>query len=365
MTGGSCNHDARTNSSHKSSNNEGRSKEGMRDVAAKTIGALAIDTVPSQSSTSTAPTNLTVSTDTSDSVLNNARTVASPIAGPSSRPELWSDSRRRSDPESTTTKSGVVARLRKTFKAVQRGSFVGVFVPRRSASEQEPTAASPHGLGGVPPNPTPRLNRFLSVGSGARKGAVNLKRWASSRGTRPEGRFTGKGNNAGASNGNAKCEGKQQTHERGRSSQLSNSIEPRHDDRLRRVESIASVLSRDGQASVNKDAPSSAGTGLFDSSSTLSTGTRVTSSPIPTVTAETSTYTQLGSAATMNGGEDVKLPQMLVHGTPMLKVSQKKTKPVVMRIDPDGGYILWPSKKSGISAYSSYSCVFLMIEVFL
>ncbi|KAH8112886.1 PLC-like phosphodiesterase [Phellopilus nigrolimitatus] len=47
-------------------------------------------------------------------------------------------------------------------------------------------------------------------------------------------------------------------------------------------------------------------------------------------------------------GDDVKVPLLLQQGTPMTKVSAKKKKTVTFRIDPDQGYILWESKKSGI-----------------
>ena len=50
-------------------------------------------------------------------------------------------------------------------------------------------------------------------------------------------------------------------------------------------------------------------------------------------------------------GDDVKVPMLLQQGTPMTKVSAKKKKTVMFRIDPDQGYILWESKKSGLSAY--------------
>ncbi|OCB89387.1 PLC-like phosphodiesterase [Sanghuangporus baumii] len=45
---------------------------------------------------------------------------------------------------------------------------------------------------------------------------------------------------------------------------------------------------------------------------------------------------------------DVKVPLLLQEGTPLTKVSAKKKKTVTFRIDPDQGYVLWESKKSGI-----------------
>ena len=47
--------------------------------------------------------------------------------------------------------------------------------------------------------------------------------------------------------------------------------------------------------------------------------------------------------------DDLSVPTLLQHGTPMLKVSTKKVKRLVFRLDPDQGQILWESKKSGIS----------------
>ena len=47
--------------------------------------------------------------------------------------------------------------------------------------------------------------------------------------------------------------------------------------------------------------------------------------------------------------DDVKVPLLLQQGTPMTKVSAKKRKMVTVRIDADEGYVLWESKKSGVS----------------
>ena len=52
------------------------------------------------------------------------------------------------------------------------------------------------------------------------------------------------------------------------------------------------------------------------------------------------------------GGEaddDLKVPALLQQGTPMRKISAKKNKTIVCRLDADLGQILWESKKSGIS----------------
>jgi len=46
--------------------------------------------------------------------------------------------------------------------------------------------------------------------------------------------------------------------------------------------------------------------------------------------------------------EEVKVPALLLQGTPLLKVSAKKAQTRVFRLDPDQGQILWPSKKSGV-----------------
>ena len=53
----------------------------------------------------------------------------------------------------------------------------------------------------------------------------------------------------------------------------------------------------------------------------------------------------------MEDEDDVKVPLLLQQGTPMTKVSAKKRKIVTFKIDADDGYILWDSKKSGVSEY--------------
>ena len=51
--------------------------------------------------------------------------------------------------------------------------------------------------------------------------------------------------------------------------------------------------------------------------------------------------------------EGLKVPALLIQGTPMTKYSEKKgPKSRVFRLDPDQGQILWPSRKSGISVYT-------------
>jgi len=46
---------------------------------------------------------------------------------------------------------------------------------------------------------------------------------------------------------------------------------------------------------------------------------------------------------------DVPVPAVLQMGTPMIKVSGRKQKKVVFRLDPDQGQIIWESKKHRIS----------------
>lgn len=49
---------------------------------------------------------------------------------------------------------------------------------------------------------------------------------------------------------------------------------------------------------------------------------------------------------------DVTVPAVLQRGTPMIKVSGRKQKNVVFRLDPDRGQIIWESKKHRISMSS-------------
>lgn len=51
--------------------------------------------------------------------------------------------------------------------------------------------------------------------------------------------------------------------------------------------------------------------------------------------------------------DEAKVPVLLLHGTPLLKVSAKKVQTRLFKLDPDQGQILWESKKSGISMYGS------------
>jgi hypothetical protein len=45
--------------------------------------------------------------------------------------------------------------------------------------------------------------------------------------------------------------------------------------------------------------------------------------------------------------DEVKVPALLLRGTPLLKVSAKKVQTRLFRLDPDQGQISWESKKSG------------------
>lgn len=62
-----------------------------------------------------------------------------------------------------------------------------------------------------------------------------------------------------------------------------------------------------------------------------------------------------------SSSDEVKVPVLLLHGTPLLKVSAKKVQTRVFKLDPDQGQILWESKKSGVSAYP---CPFPSLQIF-
>lgn len=49
---------------------------------------------------------------------------------------------------------------------------------------------------------------------------------------------------------------------------------------------------------------------------------------------------------------DIRVPLLLQQGTPMTKVSLKKHKKFVFRLDADLGQIVWESKKTKISQFS-------------
>lgn len=58
------------------------------------------------------------------------------------------------------------------------------------------------------------------------------------------------------------------------------------------------------------------------------------------------------------GGTDLAIPEVLRQGTEMLKVSAKKKKRVVFRLDPEEGQILFKSNKSGVGA----SCLLFLLS---
>jgi len=62
---------------------------------------------------------------------------------------------------------------------------------------------------------------------------------------------------------------------------------------------------------------------------------------------------------------DVSVPQLLQQGTPMTKVSNKKSKKVVFRLDPDQGQIVWESQSQKISTfyYSSLNILALNKQI--
>ena len=49
-----------------------------------------------------------------------------------------------------------------------------------------------------------------------------------------------------------------------------------------------------------------------------------------------------------SAGQDLSVPQMLVQGITMIKVSASKQKQYVFRIDPDEGQLQWESKRTKI-----------------
>lgn len=51
---------------------------------------------------------------------------------------------------------------------------------------------------------------------------------------------------------------------------------------------------------------------------------------------------------------DVSIPTLLQEGVPMTKVSNKKRKTAVFRLDADLGQIVWESGRHKISEYAEY-----------
>ncbi|KAF8478826.1 1-phosphatidylinositol-4,5-bisphosphate phosphodiesterase 1 [Gautieria morchelliformis] len=54
-----------------------------------------------------------------------------------------------------------------------------------------------------------------------------------------------------------------------------------------------------------------------------------------------------------SSSDEVKVPVLLLHGTPLIKVSAKKVQARLFKLDPDQGQIIWESKKSGVIAIES------------
>ncbi|CDO77451.1 hypothetical protein BN946_scf184857.g58 [Trametes cinnabarina] len=72
---------------------------------------------------------------------------------------------------------------------------------------------------------------------------------------------------------------------------------------------------------------------------------RMTSLPESPVTTKEAQALQPAPLAQPSTSVDATVPQLLQSGVPMLKVSAKKQKRYIFRIDPDQGQILWESKK--------------------
>lgn len=58
--------------------------------------------------------------------------------------------------------------------------------------------------------------------------------------------------------------------------------------------------------------------------------------------------------STEDAFEEVTVPELMLRGTPLLKVSAKKAQTRVFRLDPDRGLISWDSKKTKYRMYISY-----------
>lgn len=73
------------------------------------------------------------------------------------------------------------------------------------------------------------------------------------------------------------------------------------------------------------------------------------------------TRARSGSKAPVPGDwemDGVHVPSLLIQGTPLYKISEKKKddkESRVFRLDPDQGQILWPSRKRGISERTHFS----------
>ena len=52
--------------------------------------------------------------------------------------------------------------------------------------------------------------------------------------------------------------------------------------------------------------------------------------------------------------QDYTIPQVLQRGTPVMKVSSKKHKSIILRLDPDLGQVIWESKQNHISMFFGF-----------
>lgn len=71
-----------------------------------------------------------------------------------------------------------------------------------------------------------------------------------------------------------------------------------------------------------------------------------------------------GLDSTEDALEEVIVPELLLHGTPLLKVSAKKVQNRVFRLDPDRGQISWESKKTKYCTYPLFSVHHAVLNVF-
>jgi hypothetical protein len=85
------------------------------------------------------------------------------------------------------------------------------------------------------------------------------------------------------------------------------------------------------------------------------TYTRTPSDPGPSSSTSTSTHTTPARSSTSPKiMADIAVPQLLREGTPMTKVTAKKQKRIVLRLDPDQGRLVYEGKKLRISTSPLY-----------
>ena len=65
-------------------------------------------------------------------------------------------------------------------------------------------------------------------------------------------------------------------------------------------------------------------------------------------------HLDIAPVAQPSSGTDATVPQLLRQGVPMLKVSAKKQKRYVFKLDPDQGQIVWESKQLRFSECGSF-----------